>query len=180
MSTMLRLYEHVDDYQTVLEWIEEHAEAIAAAGGELPPELEELLDQVEGDLQTKVERTALVVQNLLANANAARTEAERIAKHAASYERQAGVLKQYLHEQLVRAGVPRIDGARVKVRIQRNSRPTIEPVGDEIPARFQRTRVEFDAQGAYDAVKPLLGKDAPDEFEVEGLRVRYGVHLRVW
>src|SRR5690606_22994620 len=65
-APMLKLYEHVDQYQVVLDWIEEHAAEIEAAGGVLPPELEELLDQAEGALQEKVERVALVIQNLKA------------------------------------------------------------------------------------------------------------------
>lgn len=107
MATMLRLYEAVDQLEVVLDWMSEHEEAIVAAGGELPPELAELLDEVEGTLEAKVERTALVVRNLLANAKAAKEEADRLAAIAGTYNRQADSLKNYLLHSLKRAGVPK-------------------------------------------------------------------------
>lgn len=178
-ATMLTLYEHVDQYQTVLDWLEEHEEEIRAAGGEIPPELDELLEQVEGDLETKVERTALVIQNLKANAKAAKEEAERLASTSRSYQRQADALTNYLQHQLNRAGAQRIETPRIKVRLQRASRPSIRPIGD-IPEEFQRVRVEFDGTKAYEHLKPLLGKDCEDVGEVDGLRFEYSHGIRIW
>ena len=67
----------------------------------------------------------------------------------------------------------------VKVRIQRASRPSIRPVGD-IPEAFQRVRVEFDGQAAYEHLKPVLGKDCPDTLDVDGLHVEYSYSPRIW
>ena len=179
-TATLKLYDAVDAYAQVLDWLEENEESIIAAGGEIPPELDELMEQVEGDLTEKVKRTALVIQNLKANATAAKSEADRLARTARSYERQADSLTAYLHHQLNRAGVPRVETDLVKVRVQRASRPSVRCVGDEIPEAFQRVRVEFDGQAAYDYLKPLLGKDCDDVGEVDGLRWEYSTGVRIW
>lgn len=179
-TQMLRLYDVVDEYTTVLDWLDENEEAIREAGGEIPAELDELMEQAEGDLEEKVKRVALVIQNLKANAKAAKEEADRLATTARSYQRQADALTNYLHVQLTRAGLERIETPVVKVRIQRASRPSIRLAGDEIPEQFRRVRVEFDGQAAYEHLRPLLGKDAPDFGEVDGLHFEYSYSPRIW
>ena len=181
-TAMLKLYEHVDDYRTILDWIEEHADEIEAAGGEVPEYLEGLLDAAVEGLEEKVKRTALVVQNLGANAKAAKSEADRLAATARTYERQAEVLKRYLKIQLERAGVPRVETELVKARIQTNGRPTIVPLNpDAIPEAYQRVRVEFDGAKAYDELKSAgLLPTEPGEVVIDGLRVTLGTHLRIW
>jgi len=183
MSTpMLKLYEHVDQYQIVLDWIEEHAAEIEAAGGVLPPELEELLDQAEGALHEKVERVALVVQNLKANAEAAQAEAKRLQAIARTYERQAEALKTYLHVQLQRAGLDRIEAPRAKVRVQLNGRPTIRPADpNNIPEPYRKVVITFDSEAAYRDLKERgLIPAGPGRVEVDGLLVERGTHLRIW
>lgn len=181
-ATMLKLYEAVDAYQTALDWMDEHEEEIIAAGGELPEELDAILEQAEGDLEEKVKRVALVVQNLKANASAAKEEADRLATTARSYQRQADALTNYLHHQMERAGVPRVETPVVKVRIQRASRPSIHSTVDldELPDDLKRVTVSLDGNAAYERVKPLLGKDAPDTGEVDGLRWEYSYSPRIW
>ena len=126
MSTpMLKLHEYVDELQQILEWIAEHDKEIVAAGGELPPELVDLLERVEGDLTEKVRRIALVILNLTASARAALAETDRIAAMARSYDRQAESLKQYLMFQMERAGTTRVETPTVRMRIQKKTRPSI-------------------------------------------------------
>ena len=180
-APMLKLHEYVDELEQVLEWIVEHEEQIVAAGGELPPELAELLEQVEGDLTEKVRRVALVILNLTASAKAAHAEAERIAAIARSYERQTESLKRYLMFQLERAGTTRVETPTVKVRIQKNTRPSIRLASAHIPEQFRRVRVEFDAAAAYHALKAAncLPKE-PGRIEIDGLVIELGRHVRVW
>lgn len=179
MATVMKLYETVDALDTVLEWLEENETTIRENGGVIPEELDELLEQVEGDFEEKVKRVALMVQNLKASASVAKSEADRLKAAAKSYENQADALSNYLHAQLNRAGVPRVETPVVKVRVQRASRPSIQPTG-EIPDDLKRVTVELDGTAAYDRLKPLLGKDAPDTGEVDGLRWDYSYGVRVW
>ncbi len=188
-TPMLRLYEHVDDYATVLAWMDEHEEEIVAAGGVLPPELDELLEQVEGALAEKVKRVALMVQEFAANAKAAAgaaqaaaEEVKRLQANAAAWQGRADSLKAYLGAQLKRAGLPRVDTDVVKVRWQTNSRASVRPVG-EIPAAFRRVEVSFDGQAAYEYVKAMdCLPDKPGKVVLEdaGLVVELGEHVRIW
>ena len=180
---MLTLYEIVDDYRAALDWIDDHAEEIAAAGGEIPEELDHLLNWTESDLNKKVENVALVIQNQLANAAAVKSEADRLAKRAASMVRQAESLKRYLHGEMERAGVKRIDGDLVKVAVQKNGRPSISLVNPEvIPPQWSKTTVAFDGQAAYLALKAAGELDLrPGETrQTAGLSITCGTHLRVW
>ncbi len=185
MSTpMLKLHEYVDELEQVLEWMGEHEDEIVAAGGELPPhllELLELLEQVEGNFTEKVRRIALVILNLTASAKAAHAEAERIAAMARGYERRTEWLKRYLMFQLQRAGTARVETPTVKVRIQKNTRPSIRCIAPEIPEPFRRVRVEFDAAAAYAALKRAnCLPEEPGRAEIDGLLVELGQHVRVW
>jgi hypothetical protein len=182
ITQTLRLYECVDALETVLDWIAENEEAVKAAGGELPPELESLLNEVEGNFQEKVERTALVIRNQMANALAAQSEADRLRKIAATYTNQADTLKTYLHAQLQRVGATRIQTARAKVWTQTNGRPSIRLADPEvIPEEFRRVRVEFDGQAAYESLKDAGLIPTPEEgaVEINGLVVERGTHLRI-
>ena len=180
-APMLKLHEYVDELDRILDWIAEHEKEIVAAGGELPPELTELLERIEGDLTEKVRRIALVILNLTASARAAHGEAERIAGMARGYERQAESLKRYLMFQLERAGTSRVETPIVKVRIQKNTRPSIRCGSAEIPERFRRLRVEFDGMAAYEALRASRClPDEPGRVEVAGLVVELGRQIRIW
>lgn len=182
MATALKLYEAVDAYETVLDWIDEHEAEIRAAGGELPAELAALLDEVEGDLSTKVERTALVILNQRRNAEAAEAEAKRLSAIAATYERQAEALSSYLRQQMQRAGTAKVETPRAKAWLQKNGRPSIRLADpNAIPERFRRVRVEFDSQKAYEEIKVagLIPEPEDGAVELDGLIIERGQHLRV-
>lgn len=180
-APMLKLHEYVDELQAALEWIGEHEEEILTAGGELPRELAELLEQLDGDLTENVRRVALVILNLTASAKAAAGEAERIAAMARGYDRQAESLKRYLLFQMQRAGATRVETPTVKVRIQKNTRPSIRCASTEIPEPFRRVRVEFDGQAAYNALKAAQAlPQEPGRTEMNGLVVELGQHIRIW
>jgi hypothetical protein len=179
---MLKLYEEVDQLQVVLDWMTEHEEEIAAAGGELPPELLELLEQVEGSVETKLENTALVALNLSANAKAAKAEADRLGAIATSYARQADSLKNYLHQQMERAGIKKHEGARAKLWIQANGAASVRLRNpDYVPQPFRRVRIEFDAAAAnaYLKANNCIPKPEDGPIEIEGLVVSRGTHLRI-
>lgn len=177
----LKLWEHIDDYQQVLDWIEEHEGEIREAGGVLPPELEELLEAVEGDVEAKVERAALVVRTLLVNAKAAEEEADRLAAIARGYDRQADSLKRYLLIQLQRAGMDRVETPRAKVRRQRNGTPAVALRNpDEIPEAYQRVTVSFDSAGARRDLKEAGALPTEiGEYERGPFRVTLGEHIRI-
>jgi hypothetical protein len=119
-AATLRLYEATDALEQVREWLEEHLDEIAAAGGEIPPALDELLTQAEGDFEKKVERVALFIQERLGQAKIIREEAKRLADRAAREERTAETMKRYLLVNLQRANRKKVEGKLVDVRVQAN------------------------------------------------------------
>ncbi|HEX5437164.1 MAG TPA: siphovirus Gp157 family protein [Gemmatimonadaceae bacterium] len=130
MTTALKLYGTTDALLTVRTWIEEHADEIIAAGGEMPAELAALVDEAEGAFEEKVERVALYIRELLSTAKAVKEEADRLAARARHMERAADGLKGYLLAQLQRADVQKVAGQLVTVRRQKSPpsvRCAVEP-----------------------------------------------------
>jgi hypothetical protein len=178
-ATVRPLYEVVDLYAAILAEIEDREEEILAAGGVLPADLAERMDEREGNLTEKVRRIALVIRNQESLAKGAEDEITRLKGIAKSYRTQADALKRYLMDNLQRAGSPKIETSTAKVWIQANGRPSISPIG-EIPAEYQRIRVEFDGTAAYEDAKASGAiPEAGESLEWHGLLVERGVHLRI-
>ena len=116
----IKLYEAVEQLRVVSDWIDEHADEILASGGELSPELTQLLDEAEGTLAEKAERVALKVRELQAEADAIKVEAARLSQRAHTATHAADSLKSYLKRSLEGAGIPVIKGTLVTVALQKN------------------------------------------------------------
>ena len=165
MGATLKLYELADAYERI-------AEALTENGGELTPDLAADLDAIEGAFEAKVERVALYVRNLLATAEAADAEAARLAALARTRRQGAEGLKGYLMAQLDRVEKPKVETPLIVVRIQRNSRPSIQwPETLPIPETYQRVTVSLDGQKAFTDWKAGA---LPSGFVVE-----QGRHLRI-
>lgn len=121
----LKLYEAAEAVRIVNEWVEERAEEIIAAGGELPADLVALLDQAEGDFAEKVERVAMKVRELEAEAEAIKVEAKRLQERAAVRTRAADNLKLYLKRQMDAANETKVSGLVLTVAVQNNP-PKVE------------------------------------------------------
>lgn len=121
MATSLRLYEAVDALVVVAEFLDEHADEMIAAGGEIPQALAELIDQAEGDFATKVERVGLFAKERLAQAKMVKAEADSLAARARRLESHAEAMKRYLLLNLQRANRKKVEGKLLDVRVQANA-----------------------------------------------------------
>lgn len=132
--TGMKLYEAVEALAIVDELIEEHAEAIAAAGGDIMavPAIADLLDQAEGDFATKVERVALKVRELTGAAEVVKTEVERLNARKKAYENAAAGLKGYLLRMLQAAGKTKVEGKLATVAIQKNPAAVTVPASADL------------------------------------------------
>lgn len=164
----LKLYEITDALQDV-------GDALMDNGGELTPELEALLDSLEGAFEHKAENVALFIRQLEVNGAAAATEAKRLTELAQQRERAATRLKSYLLENMQRTDHQKVETPRVKIRVQRNSRPSIHWMKDaeKLPVELKRVKVELDGEAAYKIWKTEPAA-LPDGFEVV-----LGSHLRI-
>lgn len=173
----LKLYEATDELNAAYELLVE-------SEGELTPEIEELLAHAQGTFEEKAERVALMVRTLAANQAAAKLEAERLSKLAASAERSAESLKAYLKREMERAGVQKVERPLAKVRIQANSAPSVTCALDvdglrELQVKYPQIvrvipeKLELDSRAFAAEVK------RDPTFTVEGVTVERGTHLRI-
>lgn len=174
------LYEIASDYRAILDWMDDHAEELAMSGGD-HPELVEYLDKVEANLNRKAESIALLVQEQKATADAVKAEADRLAARARTMMNRADSLKGYLLAQLRRAGVKKAGGTLATVSLCKNPRPSIAvPDGAEIPEQWRRVVVTLDGTAAYESLKAAgTLPDEPGVYEIDGLRVERGQHVRI-
>lgn len=126
----LTMYEATDAMLTVRRWIEDNAEAIIEAGGELPAELVELMDKADGDLNTKAERTAFFLRELSETQDALKRQAAVLTRKAKALERSEAGLKGYYLLQFIRLGYNRLEGKIGGLRVQRNSAASITVAED--------------------------------------------------
>lgn len=150
------------------------ADELIEAGGVISEELEAKLDAMTEAFETKAENIALVYHDLLEYANAAKAEADRLSKLQKSHKNAADGLKTYLHEYFVRQQVDKLKTARVNIRRQKNSRPSIEWTGpaDKAPAAYQKVEFSVDTQLAYEQWR--AGEELPP-----GFTVALGEHIRI-
>lgn len=116
----LRLYDTVDALETIRMWVMEHDDEIRAAEGALPDELAELLAKAELDFNTKVENVGLFIRELELSAAAMKNEAARLTARQRHMEKAAEGLRRYLLNEMGRAGIPKVEGKRLDVRMQKN------------------------------------------------------------
>ena len=153
----------------------------SAEDGEIPPDLDDAWEQAGETFVAKVESTACVVKNLLAEAAIHEAQADVFKQEAAVFaqkqqvlENAAKRLKDYIRFHMEKVGELKVKGERFTVRVQNNSMPTVTVDCDphELPDEFQRVKVEADLQG--------LARRAKDGAELPaGVRATTGTHLRI-
>lgn len=158
----------------VLNHIDAEAEA---GGGEISPELEEMLQAIESQLPTKIDGYVHVIRELLGYADECRQESRRLAARADAWENKATWLKGRILATMLAIGEKKIKTARNTVTVCNNGGKLplhlperIESVPEEYLT--SRTIIEPDAEKIRRELE--AGKDL--EFARLGER---GVHLRI-
>lgn len=113
----LTLYKIADQYANAVEKLSEE---------DLPAEvINDTLDALQGDLQTKATNVAMYAQNLESLANQIK-EAERSMAHRRKVlENKVASIRQYIKENMERAGISKIECPYFKISIKKNP-PSIE------------------------------------------------------
>jgi hypothetical protein len=176
---MLTLYDHTEALATVHEWLIE-------AGGELTPEIEELLEQAEGDFETKVERVALKIREMEATAEAVKSEADRLAARAKALKKGAESLKDgYLHVQMLKAGAQAVKRPLATVRVQNSPLSAVCAIPAERLAEFRNDCdyapfiIEVPATYRFDA-KAAIAAAKAGEVLPEGIYTEQRTHVRIY
>jgi len=118
MTATLKLYEIAQARDVLDAWL-------AESEGELTPELETMLNELDGQADEKIERVALFVRERQAQAKAVREERDRLDAIVKREEKAAESLKSYLKFQMERLGKIKVNGLLATVAIQRNSQPSV-------------------------------------------------------
>lgn len=94
----MRLYELAPEYSRIMD-------AVSACDGELSPEVEQALADLEGSIDQKVDGLCRLYQELEGDAEKAHAEATRLAKLAGVRTNAADAVKKYLKDCLEKAGL---------------------------------------------------------------------------
>ncbi len=152
----------------------------ADQGGVLSDEEFAILDRLEGEFEDKAVRIASLVKDAEMEADIISVEMERLGKHRDTRNALALNLKAYLKREMERLDIPKIKTPTRKIRIQKNSRPSVNYIGDDkiafddVPAVFVRTRYQLDKQAILKAIESELTIGIPDSIKIET-----GTHLRI-
>lgn len=162
---------------------------LAESDGELTPELEAMLDELDGQAEEKIERVALYIRERLANAEAVKVEAQRLAGIQKREEKAAESLMGYLKAQMERLGKTKVNGLLATIAIQNNSQPSMVHglTSDDLALHFagkvENSKVEqfvreIPASYVIDRDAVLLAWKAGDTMPAE-ISVQKGTHLRI-
>lgn len=176
MST-IALYE-ISAMRDILDrWLEE-------SEGEVTPELEALMAELDAKADEKIERVALYIRERLSRAAAVKEEVQRIQAIQKREEKAAESLKGYLHREMERLGKDKVNGLLCTVAVQKNP-PSVkgevdaaelwgEAVNQWRPMiRYIPESFVLDRKAVLDAYK--AGQPIPDGLIVEqdtSLRIR--------
>ena len=149
---------------------------VAGMEDELGDDAEKQFDSLQMDFTEKVKSIALSIQEASATAEAAKSERLRIQDIEDAANDKIRRLKRYLLNAMQSLGQTRVDANIVKVRIQRNSQPTVvvESMPSDLPEWAKRVKVivEPDAKALAEAASK--GEPLPD-----GVTVYTGSHVRI-
>lgn len=158
----MKLYELTDDYLKLMEMAEELDEET----------FQDTLESIEDAIEEKVEKTAFLIRNLEADVIAIKEEEKRLKDRRQALENKIQRMKDYLFEQLEKAGIDRVKRPLITVSIQNNP-PSVRVVNEElIPSHFMIPQPpKLDKKGILEKLKH--GENVP------GVELAQGRSLRI-
>lgn len=122
----MKLYELTESYLNLLEMAEQLDEET----------FQNTLESIQEALEDKVENTAKFIRCLEADIAAIKEEEKRLADRRRALEEKADRAKDYLKDQLIKAGIERVKRPTITVSIQNNP-PSVNVVDlDAIPTQY--------------------------------------------
>lgn len=124
MTAGVRLYELTEARDILDQFLQE-------TEGEETPEIAALFAQLEGEIDEKVEDTALWIREKDAEAAAIRAEEQRLCARRKTIENRVDRTKRYLEWQLEQLGRDKVNGLLVTVALQNNAARLVGDLGEE-------------------------------------------------
>lgn len=158
----MKLYELTDDYLNLLEVAEELDEET----------FQNTLEAIEDAIEDKVENTAFLIRNLEADIKTLKDEEKRLKGRRQALENKVARMKDYLFEQLEKAGIDRVKRPLITVSVQNNP-PSVKVIDEKlIPSSFMIPQPpKLDKKGILEKLKN--GENVP------GVELAQGRSLRI-
>lgn len=159
----MKLYELAEQFRQLQEMLEdENADAEV---------IKNTLELVEFDLTEKAENIAKIIKTLDYEIKVLEEEEQRIVAKKKSKENKRNWLKQYLQEQLEKAGLENIRTKLFTIYIQNNP-PAVEIINEEeIPLQYIKYKPEIDKKSILEILKKGT--------EIPGVKLKASKSLRI-
>jgi len=132
---------------TLWQLTDQYLQALQAltSDDDLPPEVvRDTLDALAGDLTTKAQNVAAYVQMLGNETEAIKAEIDRLRALEKRVDKHAQRLREYLHENMARAGISKIESTQApffRISIRRNPPRVVVDDENMIPWAYKRQKV---------------------------------------
>ena len=111
----MKLYELKEEYQVLLEMIDEET-------GEFAEGVLDKVEQVEDDINVKLENYAKVIQTQKAEAEALKTEGQRLVERSKLVDNRIERLKAHVRETMMQLGIDKIKGEILSMTLRKPSK----------------------------------------------------------
>lgn len=165
----MKLYELTNDYLALMQAID---------NDEIPEEaIADTLEAITASIEDKADNIACILKNLDADIVAIKAEETRLAERRKAKERLYERIKQYLSEELQRAGVDAVETPRNRITFRRSE--SVE-VADSFVEWAMENRDDLLTYAEPTANKTAIKKALKDGAEIVGaeLRVKNNIQLK--
>jgi len=140
--------------------------------------LADTLESISGDLTTKAQNVAFVIRNIEASAEQVRVAIEQMNARAQALEKRAERIKEYLLQNMLMAGVQKLDCPYFKMAVRENPAKVVIDDERQIPTAYM-TDPAPPPPPAPKPDKALIKKAIQDGYDVPGCRLERGKRLEI-
>ena len=160
---MAKLYELTEQYNNLMELME---------NPDVPQEmLEESLNQINDELDTKLENIAKVIKSFEVDTKGLKEEEKRLADRRKAKENKISSLKEYVEGAMRSTGVFKVKGKVFTLAIQKNAPSVLIKDLECIPNEYFKVKKEVD--------KTLLKEKLKEGQIIEGAELQQKESLRI-
>lgn len=167
----MKLYQYGEAFQEQIDQVQELLDSGADPESDEVQEKLRAMVACEGDFQEKAVEVALYIRELQADSEAARIEADRLAKLVKARERRAESLKDYLKFYMEQFGIDSIKNPLCTLSMRKNP-PSVQVSSFEaLPPEFIKTTVAADKNAIKAALKKGVAVSGASLVETVSLRI---------
>lgn len=140
--------------------------------------LADTLESISGDLTTKAQNVAFVIRNLEASAEQIAVAIEHMQARAQALAKRAERIREYLLQNMLMAGVQKIDSPYFKLAVRDNPAKVVIDDERQIPVAYM-TDPAPPPPPPSKPDKKLIAQAIKDGFDVPGCRLERGKRLEI-